>query len=408
MNNPNHGDAQLRAARAEINRIDKEMAHLFVERMRAVEKVADYKRSVGIPVLDAAREQEVIAGNATRIEDDTLRTYYVNYLKYNMALSRKYQHALLEGQRVAFSGVPGAFADIAAARIFPDGIRVPCSDFRAAYDAVVDGDCDCAVLPVENSTNGDVSQVLDLAFAGSLCMSGLYDLEIEQCLLAVPGTDLSRIRCVCSHPQALGQCAEYIHRYHWEEREAVNTAVAAKDLADANDPTTAVIASKETADLYGLQILERKINKSSRNVTRFAVFTRSQREGSATDACFTLFFTVKNEAGSLMRAMQVIGEHGFNLSTLTSRPTKEANWEYYFYVEGDGCIYSPEGEKMQKDLRAVCGSIRVLGSFDAIRFLHDPDDPAYAEKSAEDMLDMLDACAAQDLGESEIGNIDQR
>lgn len=386
MSKQNNGDAQLLAARAEINRIDKEMARLFGERMNAVRRVAEYKRSVGMPVLDASREAEVIARNAALIEDDTLRAYYINYLKYNMALSRKFQHTLLGGQRIAFSGVPGAFADIAAGRIFPDGVRVPCPDFKSAYDAVVSGDCDCAVLPVENSTNGDVSQVLDMAYAGSLCMSGLYDLEIEQCLLAVPGTDISRIRRVCSHPQALGQCAEYIHRYGWEEKEAVNTAIAAKNLADANDPATAVIASRETAALYGLQLLERKINRSSRNVTRFAVFTRSQREGTPSDAYFTLFFTVKNEAGSLMRAMQAIGKNGFNLSTLTSRPTKEANWEYYFYVEGDGCIHSPEGAKMLSDLRAVCGSIRVLGSFDAIHPLHDPNDPTYAEKTADAML----------------------
>ena len=230
MSNHKSGDALLQAARADINRIDKEMARLFCERMNAVRQVAEYKRSVGIPVLDASREAEVIARNTAHVEDDTLRAYYVNYLKYNMALSRKFQHALLEGQRVAFSGVPGAFADIAAGRIFPDGVRVPCSDFRSAYDAVVSGDCDCAVLPVENSTNGDVSQVLDMAYAGSLCMSGLYDLEIEQCLLAVPGTDISRIRLVCSHPQALGQCAAYIRQHGWAEQEAVNTAVAAQQL----------------------------------------------------------------------------------------------------------------------------------------------------------------------------------
>ncbi|MBQ7337134.1 MAG: chorismate mutase [Clostridia bacterium] len=387
MNQNKQDDSMLLAARQEINRIDRCMAKLFCERMDAVRRVAEYKRSVGIPVLDASREAEVIARNAALLEDDSLRTYYVNYLKYNMALSRKFQHALLEGQRIAFSGVPGAFADIAAARIFPDGVRVPCADFKAAYEAVVNGDCECAVLPVENSTNGDVSQVIDLAYAGGLCVTGLYDLEIEQCLLAVKGTDISRIRRVSSHPQALGQCAEYIRRYRWEESEAVNTAVAAKNLAESGDQTLAVIASKETAALYGLQILEKKINRSSRNVTRFAVFSRSHREPTATDAHFTMFFTVKNEAGSLMRAMQAIGEHGFNLSTLTSRPTKEANWEYYFYVEGDGCIASAQGMAMLDALRGVCGTIRVLGSFDAIRPLYDPDDPAHTEKTADRMLD---------------------
>ena len=369
----NQSQDLLQSARVRINEIDAQMAKLFCERMNAVAQVAEYKRQVGMPVLDASREAEVIERNAALVTDDRLRAYYVHYLTYNMSLSRKYQHALLEGQRVAFSGVPGAFADIAASRIFPDGVRVPCADFRAAYDAVVNGSCDLAVLPVENSTNGDVSQVLDMAYAGALSLSGLYDLEIEQCLLAIPGTDISRIRSVSSHPQALRQCAAFLRRFGWEEREAVNTAAAAKALADAQDPTAAVIASRETAELYGLQVLERKINQSSNNVTRFAVFTRSQRAPAAEDAHFVMMFTVKNEAGSLLRAMQVIGENGFNLSTLTSRPTKEACWEYYFYVEGEGCLGSDAGRRMLEQLGEVCGSIRVLGSFPAILPLKDPE-----------------------------------
>lgn len=359
-------DQALLQARARIDEIDREMARLFSERMDAVRQVATYKKQHGLPILDASREAQLIERNAAWIEDEALRAYYINYMKYNMELSRRYQHVLLQGQKIAFSGVSGAFADIAAARIFPDGTRVPCADFRSAYDAVVNGECECAVLPVENSTNGDVSQVLDLAYSGSLWMSGLYDLEIEQCLLAVQGTTLSQIQTVCSHPQALGQCAAYIRRHGWQEREAVNTAVAAQQLAVSQDPSVAVIASRETAALYELQVLDRKINQSSQNVTRFAVFTRSPRAAMPGDTRFAMIFTVKNEAGSLVRAMQVIGEHGFNLSMLTSRPTKDARWEYYFYVEGEGCLASSAGEQMLQRLQPLCGDIRVMGSFDTI------------------------------------------
>lgn len=372
-------------ARQRINEIDQEMAQLFQERMKAVRQIAAYKRQEGLPVLDRSREAEVIARNSLLISDDELRAYYVNYLKYNMALSRKYQHALLDGQRIAFSGVSGAFADIAASRIFPDGVRIPYSDFQSAYDAVVNGDCECAVLPVENSSNGDVSQVLDMACAGSLKISGLYDLEVEQCLLGVPGTDISNIRYVSSHPQALGQCAEYIRRNHWIEKEALNTAIAAKELASSGDHTQAVIASYETARLYGLQILERHINQNRNNVTRFAVFSRSDRQPMLGDHYFSMVFTVKNEAGSLMRAMQIIGENGFNLSTLISRPTRETNWEYYFYVEGEGCLATDMGQNMLLQLKEKCGSLRVLGSFDAIHLLYPADDLRHAETSANAM-----------------------
>ena len=117
--------------------------------------------------------------------------------------------------------------------------------------------------------------------------------------------------------------------------------------------------------------MERKINQSSNNVTRFAVFTRAQCLPAPEHTHFSMIFTVKNEAGSLLRAMQVIGENGFNLSTLTSRPTKEACWEYYFYVEGEGCLGSDAGRRMLEQLGEVCGSIRVLGSFSAILPLRD-------------------------------------
>ena len=155
----------------------------------------------------------------------------------------------------------------------------------------------------------------------------------------------------------------------------------------------AVIASRETAALYGLQILERKINRSSHNVTRFAVFSRSCKAPHVSDNQFAMFFTVKNEAGSLLRAVEAIGEHGFNLRTLKSRPTRESNWEYYFYVEGEGSIASPEGERMLAALRLVCGRLQLLGSFDAIHTLKDPTDPHSAEATADAMLD---ECLAAD------------
>ena len=114
----------LDAARQSINEIDKKMAELFAERMSAVKKVAEYKRQSGMRVTDAAREAEVIKRNSKLIENEQLRSYYVNFLQYNMELSKSYQHRLLEGMRVAFSGVEGAFANIAANRIFPDGNAV--------------------------------------------------------------------------------------------------------------------------------------------------------------------------------------------------------------------------------------------------------------------------------------------
>ena len=354
---------KLEEARSIINRIDREMAQLFCERMDAARMVAEYKRETGMPVFDPEREAEVIRKNTALLDRDEFRAYYIDYLQNMMDLSKRYQKHLLDGRRVAYSGIKGAFAWIAAERIFPAGTTVPYPDFQSAYAAVEKGECDCAVLPIENSYQGDVAQVMDMAFAGSLYINGVYDLEVTQNLLALPGTRLSDITEAISHAQALGQCANYLKAHGIKATEASNTAVAAQMVAEMGRRDLAAIASRETAALYGLEIVEKEINESRNNTTRFAVFSRTPAAVSPADNHFIMFFTVKNEAGALGRAISVIGQNGFNLRALKSRPTKDNNWEYYFYVEGEGNIHAPNGYQMLEWLQMACSSVKVVGSF---------------------------------------------
>lgn len=354
----------LEKARDTINRVDKEMAELFCERMNAVKEVAAYKKEHGLQVFDASREEAIIKKNSALVESDELRSYYINFLRNNMELSKNYQHRLLEGMRVAYSGVEGAFANIAANRIFPDASAISYGDFKAAYNSVVNGECDCVILPVENSYNGDVGQVMDLTFFGSLYINGIYDIEIVQNLLAVKGTTMDEVKEVISHPQAIGQCAEYIRRHGFKTTESVNTAVAAKTVAESGRHDIAAIGSDEAAQKYGLKKLEAHINERSNNTTRFAVFSRTPKSPSPADNQFIMLFTVSNEAGSLGKAVSIIGKNGYNLRALKSRPTKELIWSYYFYAEGEGNIYSDSGKKMIKELECCCNNLRIVGSFD--------------------------------------------
>ncbi|MBQ6830067.1 MAG: chorismate mutase [Clostridia bacterium] len=354
----------LQKARQIINETDVEMARLFERRMDAARLVAAYKKENGLPVDDFAREEEIIKRNTSLITDEDYRSYYVSFLQNTIGLSKNLQHRLLDGMRVAYSGVEGAFANIAAERIFPDASCVACADFKAAYDAVVNGDCDCALLPIENSNNGDVGQVLDLAFFGSLFVSGVYEIEIVQNLLGVKGATVQDIKQVISHPQALGQCTPYIREHGFEPIEEVNTAVAARKVAEWGRTDIAAIGSEEAAEKFGLVKLESHINESSNNTTRFAVFSRAEKEHSKSDRHFIMLFTVKNAAGSLGRAVSVIGEYGFNLRALKSRPTKELIWDYYFYAEGEGNLYGEEGKAMLAELKKCCSSVKILGSFE--------------------------------------------
>jgi len=354
--------SKLEEARKIINEVDQQMAELFLKRMKAAELVYEHKKEYGLPILDQKREDQVIATNAARIGDETLRGYYIDFLKDVMAVSRAYQYRMQSGLKVAYSGVAGAFAHIAAGRIFPGSNRVSCRDFQAAYDAVVSGECDAAVLPIENSYAGEVGQTIDLIFSGNLCINGIYELEIRQNLLGVPGAAAEDIRRVISHPQALSQCHDYLRLHGLQTEEAGNTAVAAKLVADRADKTLGAIASVETAEIYGLTVLETNINKSSENTTRFAVLSKV-RAASPGLTSSVLMFTVKNEAGSLANAIGIIGKYGYNMTALRSRPLKKHSWQYYFYIEIDGTVHCDAGTAMMEELALVCDRLKVAGTF---------------------------------------------
>ena len=353
---------KLEDARKIINEVDSQMAELFVKRMRAAEMVYEYKKEYGLPILDQKREALVIEKNSALIEDEILKGYYIDYLKHLMSVSRAYQYRMQSGLKVAYSGVEGAFAHIAAGKIFPEGNRVSYMDFKAAYNSVVNGESDVAVLPIENSYAGEVGQTMDLIFSGSLYINGIYELEIHQNLLGVVGATLEDIKKVTSHPQALSQCHDYIETHGLKTEEANNTALAAKSVADAKDKTYGAIASAETAELYGLKVIEANINKSSVNTTRFAVLSKVCADSPALSST-VLMLSVKHEAGSLANAISIIGKYGYNMTALRSRPMKKHSWQYYFYIEIDGTVNSENGNSMLTELNKVCDEVKVAGVF---------------------------------------------
>ena len=353
---------KLNEARKIINEVDAKMAELFVKRMEAVGMVYEYKKNFGLPVLDQQRENTVIEKNAELVEDEILKGYYIDYIKNVMEISRAYQYRMQRGLKVAYSGVEGAFAHIAAGRIFPEGNCVSCRDFKAAYDSVVNGENDVVVLPIENSYAGEVGQTIDLIFSGSLFINGIYELEIHQNLLGIPEATVEDVKKVISHPQALSQCHDYIELRNLETEESNNTALAAKSVAEAKDKSLGAIASVETAKIYGLKVLEANINKSGENTTRFAVLSRVKSDSPALTNS-VLMFTVKHEAGSLANAISIIGKYGYNMTALRSRPLKKHSWQYYFYIEIDGSTETIEGKLMLDKLSQVCAKLKVAGTF---------------------------------------------
>ena len=353
---------KLDEARRIINEVDAKMAELFVQRMRAAEMVFEHKKEFGLPILDQKREDAVIEKNAALIEDEILKGYYIDYIKNVMSVSRAYQYRMQSGLKIAYSGVEGAFAHIAAGKIFPESSRISYSDFKAAYNAVIFGECDAAVLPIENSYAGEVGQTLDLIFSGTLYINGIYELEVHQNLLGIPGAAAEDIRKVASHPQALSQCHDYIKTHGFETEETNNTALAAKAVAEKGDKSFGAIASAETAELYGLAVIEPNINTSGENTTRFVVLSKV-RANTPSLSNTVLMLTVKHEAGSLANAISIIGKYGYNMTALRSRPMKKHSWQYYFYIEIDGSVIGENGQNMLEELGELCDQLKVAGTF---------------------------------------------
>lgn len=181
-------------------------------------------------------------------------------------------------KKIAYSGIEGAFAHVAARKMFPDALHVSFGSFREAYDAVLKGECDMAVLPVENSYAGKVTEVVEILSEGKVFVNNELTLPIVQNLLGVRGSRKDDIKKVISHIKALEQCDEYISKKGYEVERAVNTAVAARQVAMMQKMSVGAIASLEVAAMYGLKVLEENINVKEDNTTRF-VAVSSDWEG---------------------------------------------------------------------------------------------------------------------------------
>ena len=351
----------LQNARAEIDAVDAQLAALFERRMAAVLTVAQYKKEHGLPIFDAAREAAVLDKAEARIQDPALRPYYRDHVQNLMDVAKQYEAQVLGQNRAAYQGVEGAFAHIALKALFPHAEAVSFPTWDEVFDAVEKGDAAHGVVPFENSHAGDVSAVLDLCYNHpALWVVGVYDLPISQNLLVLPGTQLSDLKMVYSHQQAIAQSETFLKQFRLPASAMPNTALAAKFVAESGDKTKAAIASAETAQLYGLDVLVPSINTDGDNTTRFIVLSR---EKPTAGNRFSLLFTVDNKPGKLGEVIQIIGRSGFNMESIKSRPMPHVPFEYYFYVELVGDPTADETGALLQQLDRTCRTVRLLGVY---------------------------------------------
>ena len=353
---------KLEESRMKIDEIDTKMRELFEARMEAVKGVAEYKKENAMPIFDEKREAAVIERNAQSLNNKELNNEYVFFLQSLMKASKLYQRKLVYGGNIGYQGTLGSFGHIAASELFEGAKLSAYGKFGNVLDAIENGEIDAGILPIENSINGEVGEVMDELFKhDGLYINAYYDLKVDQNLLGIPGAKLEYIKKVYSHEQALGQCSMFFRGRDIELIPYVNTAKAAEYIKSLNDKSIACVASYKTKDIYGLELIEEKINNSDTNTTRFGIISKNY---SGHGDKFGLYFVVNNSAGSLAKAINIISDTGFNMTCLRSRAMKDLPWEYYFYVEVSGNL--EDANDMLTELKKVCARLRILGSYKKI------------------------------------------
>lgn len=268
---------------------------------------------------------------------------------------------------VAFQGVAGAYSEQAIRQFFgPDAESLPCRKLAQIFFAVEAGEADYGMLPVENAVAGSVSQSYELLMEHDLRVHAEVILRVQHMLLAPPGTKLSDLTRVRSHPQALAQCQRYLSRHGLEPEPAFDTAGSARDLAASADAksSTAVIASELAAELYGLEILDPAIEDYAFNYTRFFVLApssppRAQRNKTS------LLFTTPHEPGALYECLGEFARRRVNLTKIESRPRLNQPWQYIFYLDFEGHAQDPECEAAIMGLLRRSSFVKLLGSYPA-------------------------------------------
>lgn len=375
----------LSRIRSEIDDIDQQLTDLLCRRLDRSRQVAEYKRENGIPVLNEAREREVLDGVERR--SDASDPDHHGYGRANrqvystvMEVSRAMQHRLLGGgdalraelkhaartlkasPRVVCQGARGSFSHEATSALFSDATPQFLPQWKDVVEAVKNGDADYGVLPLENSSTGSVHEVYDLLIQNRCRIAAAVELPVEQCLLTLPGVSPDEVKTVVSHPQALAQCGDFLKQRGYAERRHDNTATAAELVASTGDRTLAAIGSKAAAAEYGLQTAIEGIQTFGGNTTRFVAISRELCIPEDADR-ITLLFCLPHTTGSLYHTLGRFALEGLNLTKLESRPLKTGRFEYAFYLDFEGNARSEHTVSLLCALSDELPQFTLLGNY---------------------------------------------
>lgn len=369
--------------RGRLDVLDAQLVKLLEERLEICGEVASYKIETGKAVFDKEREKQKIASVRELAHGSFNEQAAEELFAQMMTISRRLQYQILEqhgkkvetgfsvveglkkeGVRVVYQGVEGAYSHEATLRYF--GEDADAYHVRTWEDAMRDvetGKADYAVIPIENSSAGAVSDNYDLLIKHQNVIVAEIFLPVNHALLGLPGASLEDIQVVYSHPQALMQCSQYLNAHeNWKQISVENTAVAAKKVIEDQDIHHAAVASEVAGKLYGLSVLAPSINHSKNNTTRFIILARDKvycKDAGKVSICFEL----PHKSGTLYNMLGNFIYNGVNMVMIESRPILGRNWEYRFFVDIEGNLSDNAIQNALKSISEEAANMRILGNY---------------------------------------------
>ena len=351
-------DDALKALRARIDGIDDAILQLVSERAGIAQQVGRAKK--GEKIYRPEREAQIVRRlretNPGPLSGDSVE----RLIREIMSACR----ALEETTHVAYLGPAGTFTQQAVMKHFGHEVEALAeADIDACFHAVETGRAEFAVVPVENSTEGAISRTLDLIVASPLKICGEVMLPIHQTLMRKQAS-MEGIRRVYGHAQSLAQCQQWLGRHlPGAERIAVVSNSEGARLAAA-DPEAATLGSEAAAELYGLMVIQARIEDEASNTTRFLVLGQGDAAPSGRDKT-SLVMSTKHEPGAVVRLLQPLAEAGISMSKLESRPARSSNWEYLFFVVCEGHRQDARLAAALAEIGSRAAFLKILGSYPA-------------------------------------------
>jgi len=363
--------------RTDIDRVDAEIMRLLAERRSHSLRMAREKGRIERPSRDQNREEDLIAdrietGHNHDLDSGLVIKLWRAIVNDSVRLQQEtLGHGADEGDTitVAIQGIEGSYSHLASEQFFGakgiEPIVVKTPTFVTAIEAVRDGAAETAVVPIENTTSGAISEVYDLLLNSELHFVGDVKLRVRHRLLGLEGSSVGDIRKIYCHPQAAAQCSEFLATL--EDCEVVHfsdTALSGKHIKDLDDPTVGAIASEEAARLYGLEVLKTGVANRDENYTRFVVVARDAIEiPDGVPAKTSIVLGVGNHPGALMEALEMFTVGDINLVKLESRPVPHNPREEMFYLDFEGDIADPKVGSVVEELTKQVRFLKVLGSY---------------------------------------------